>query len=160
MTAYELASLHAQISDNVNAQLTNFLTLLSLYLGAGYLIAHRLTLWSAIALTGIFVVVESGFSTVMYRTLASLIGLSREIRKLAEQGQDLQWHQAVGMPDWVLNWLPTNSLILLWVIVVAAVYFFFASRRHNMENQSPASASPPAPAAATISPSETPLQAT
>lgn len=50
MTAYELASLHTQIGDNMNAQLSNWLAIVSLYLGAGYLLAHRLSLAAAIAL--------------------------------------------------------------------------------------------------------------
>ena len=144
MTAYELASLHAQIGDNVNAQLTNFLTLLSLYLGAGYLIAHRLTLWSAIAFTGIFVIVESGYSLVMFRTLGSVVGVSREIRRLAEQGQGLEWHQAMITPGWVLDRLPTTSLIMLLAVLLGAVYFFFASRAHNLKAQTPAPIQPAA----------------
>jgi hypothetical protein len=39
MTGFELASLHAQLAETVNAQLANWIAILSVYLGAGYLVA-------------------------------------------------------------------------------------------------------------------------
>ena len=135
MTAYEMGSLHAQLGDNINAQFSNWLAILSLYLGAGYLIAHRLSLSSAVALTGVFVVLLGVFTFSMFRTLTGFVGLSREIRALAEQGKGLEWHAAATMPAWALDLFTTNAMVMLWLAIVGAVYFFFSSRRQNLKTQ-------------------------
>lgn len=138
MTEYELASLFTAISQTLGAQLSNYLTVVSLYLGAGYLVAHRLSLSSAIAFTGIFLVVNIGLITVTYTTIRGQMGLARQIHEVAEQGKGLQWHQGATMPAWVPTYMPMNSVILLTVVVLGAVYFFFASRRHNLKTLPPA----------------------
>ena len=135
MTAYEMASLHAQFADNLNAALGNWLAILTVYLGSGYLVAHRLTLSSAIALSGVFLLVLGGFSLVMFRAMTSWVGVGREIRRLAEQGKGLEWHQAATTPAWVLDTFATNSLIMMWIAIVASGYFFFSSRRQNLKTQ-------------------------
>jgi hypothetical protein len=138
MTEYELASLFTAISQTLGAQLSNYLTVVSLYLGAGYLVAHRLTLASAIIFTGIFLVVNLGLIQVTYTTLKGQMGVALQIKAFAEQGKGLQWHQGALMPDWVPTYMPVNGVILLTVIVLGAVYFFFASRRHNLKTLPPA----------------------
>jgi hypothetical protein len=149
MTEYELASLFAQISQTLNAQLSNYLTVVSLYLGAGYLVAHRLTLPSAITFTGIFLVMNLGLITVTIATVRGQMGVARQIHEFAEQGKGLQWHQGAAMPSWVPAYMPMNSAILLTVIALGAVYFFFASRRHNLKTLPPAPRNP-APAEADL----------
>ena len=138
MTAYELASLHAQLADNINAQLTNWLAILSVYLGAGYLVAHRLSLSSAIALNGVFLLILGGFTLSMFRTMDGFRGLSLEVRAFAEQGRGLEWHQAVTTPSFAIDWFAVNAMVLLWLALVGAVYFFFSSRHQNMKAQPPA----------------------
>lgn len=134
MTAYELVSLHTQIGDNMNAQLSNWLTILSLYLGAGYLLAHRLSMTAAVTLSAIFVMLTGGWTVVLYRTFLSFVGVSLEIRKLA----GLEWHQAAFTPLDSLTGFPIGSMIMLWVGIVAAVVFFFSTRRQNKAQQSQA----------------------
>jgi len=138
MTAYELASLHTQIGDNMNAQLSNWLAIVSLYLGAGYLLAHRLSLAAAIALSGIFLLIAGGWTMVFFRTFQSFVGVSREIRKLAGTDASLEWHQAAQTPDSVLANFPMMSTIFLWVIILGALFFFLSSRRQNLKALAPA----------------------
>jgi hypothetical protein len=134
MTAYELAALYVQTSDNVAAQFTNWITILSLYLGAGYLVAHRLTFASALVFTGIFVIVAVGSANVMVRAIVSLMGVGHEIRVLAEQGKGLTWHQAAVVPAYFETAFPVGSAVLLGVVLIGAVYFFFSSRRENLKS--------------------------
>lgn len=136
MTPYELASLHTQIGDNMNAQLSNWLTILSLYLGAGYLLSHRLSMTAAVTLSALFVVLTGSWTLVLYRTFLSFVGVSLEIRKLAEQHAGLEWHQAALTPLTAVTTFPIGSTIMLWVGIVAAVVFFFATRRQNKAQQS------------------------
>lgn len=137
MTAYELASLHSQISDNLNAQLTNWLAILSVYLGAGFLIAHRLTLLSAVAVSGIFVLLLGSYANVMFRSLRGLMGLVLQIRKFAEQGAGLEWHEALLMPAFSIDMFPIASLIMMWLGIIGAIYFFFSSRHQNLKTATP-----------------------
>ena len=135
MTAYELASLHTQIGDNINAQLSNWLAIVSLYLGAGYLLAHRLSLLSAIALSTIFLVILGGWTVQLLRAMQNWVGVSNEIRKLSEKSSGLEWHQAALVPPDTLAFFPVGGTITLWIIILAALSFFFSSRRQNLKTQ-------------------------
>lgn len=135
MTEFELASLHAQIGDNLAAALTNYLTIVSLYLGAGFLVAHRLALPSAVTFTSIFLVVNAEIVFAMFNAFRTSMGVAGQIRALAEQGKGLAWHHAATIPAWAQTYVPVFSAILLTAVVVGAVYFFFASRRHNLKTQ-------------------------
>ena len=137
MTAYELASLHAQIGQTINAQLANWLAILSVYLGAGYLVAHRISFPSAIALTIMAAVTLGSFARLISQTVGSFVGVSDEIKKISRQGGGLEWHQATTVPDFAKEWFPTNSFISMLVIVAFAIYFFFSSRRHNLKAAQP-----------------------
>ena len=137
MTAYELASLHAQLGQTINAQLANWLAILSIYLGAGYLFAHRMALWSAIAATFMAALTLTSFALTISRTLSSLVGVSAEIQKLAHNGGGLEWHEATRMTAFWIAWFPTNSLILMTAFVVISVYFFFSTRHQALKSAPP-----------------------
>lgn len=132
MTAYELASLHAQVGQTVNALLSNFLAALSVYLGAGYFVSHRMSLSSAVAMSVIAAGVLAGMANEISRFMQTFVGVSAEIQKVAARNEGLEWHQAVRLPAFAIDWFPTVSFILMLVIVAVAVYFFFSSRRQNL----------------------------
>lgn len=135
MTEYELASLNTQINDNMSSLLTNFITILSLYLGAGYLIAHRLTERTAIVFTGIFVLMYLGFCSGLYGAIRQQMGLFQEIRTFAAAGKGLAWHPWVGMPDWGAVIPLAIAVFNLSVVLIGAIYFFFSSRRQNLRRE-------------------------
>lgn len=134
MTAYELASLHAQILQTANAQLANWLAVLTVYLGAGYIVAHRLSLLNAIALS--FVAVSSlvVFALSISRTVRTFIGVSQEIQEVAARNDGLERHQAIGLSPGAMSWMETTVLVILLTLVAVAVYFFFSSRRRNLNS--------------------------
>lgn len=131
MTAYELASLHAQLGQTVNAQLANWLAILSVYLGAGYLVAHRMSFPAAVAVSFIGGGTLVLFARMISQSLESFVGVSAEIQKLARGGGGLEWHQATKIPTFMIEWFPTNSFVAMLVVVAAAIYFFFSSRHQN-----------------------------
>ncbi len=132
MTAYELASLHAQVGETINALLANWLAMLSLYLGAGYLVAHRMSLSSALAVNVIAISVLAGYANEVSRFTRTFVGVSAEIQKVAASHGGLEWHQAVHLPAFAIAWFPTFSFIMMMIVIAAAVYFFFSSRRQNL----------------------------
>jgi len=134
MTVYELASLHAQILQTANAQLANWLAVLTVYLGAGYIVAHRLSLPSAIALSLVAVSALVVFALSISRTVQTFIGVSQEIQKIAARRDGLEWHQAIGLSPGAMSWMETSVLLILLTLVAVAVYFFFSSRRHNLKS--------------------------
>lgn len=144
MTEYEMASLFTQMSDNLGTQLTNFLTIASLYLGAGYLVAHRMSRSSAVVFTGMFLVVNLGLIVLIVNSTRSWMGLAREMQGVVGRGGGLAWHQVAGMPSWVQVSMPVSSALLLFAVVAGAVYFFFSSRLSNLKAEARAAANPAA----------------
>ena len=136
MTAYELASLHSQLGAQVNLMLQNFIAILSLYVGAGFLVAHRLKLASAIMVTLLFLVADGGSVPRIVGVLKSWVGVSGEIRALAAQGHGLAWHEAVFMAPWQLDNFPIGSAIILWGLLLGAICFFFAHRHSSLQSES------------------------
>lgn len=144
MTEYEMASLFTQMGDNLGTQLTNFLTVTSLYLGAGYLVAHRMSRSSAIVFTGMFLVVNLGLIVLIVNSTRSWMGLAREMQAALGKGGGLAWHQVANMPAWVQVSMPVNSALLLTAVVAGAVYFFFSSRQTNLKAEAKVTAPPAA----------------
>jgi len=154
MTEYEMATLFTQMSDNLGTQLTNFLTIASLYLGAGYLVAHRMSLPAAIVFTGMFLIVNLGLIVLIFNSTRSWMGLAREMQGAAGRGGGLAWHQVADMPSWVQSTMPVNSLLLLFAVVAGAVYFFFSSRSASLKAEARAAAKTTALTADTAPPRE------
>ena len=141
MTEYEMASLHSQISGNLGSQLTNFLTIVSLYLGAGYLVSHRMSFSAAVTFSSMFVLVSLAQVFTMFNTMRSWTGLAAEMHSVAAKGGALAWHSTANLPSSVPTFGPIGGAVIFSVVVAAAVYFFFASRRYNKRLEAQASVS-------------------
>lgn len=132
MQPSEFVMLQAQLGETINAQLANWLTILSIYLGAGYLVAHRMKLHSAILVTVIAVLPLAGFALQIASILRVWTATIREIKALGQPGDPLAWHPAAQTPDWFVNYFPANSLVLMFVVIAAAMYFFFSMRAEQL----------------------------
>ena len=132
MSNYELASLYAQTGQTVNMQMANWLATLSVYLGAGYLVSHRLKLSMAIVLSLFAAMLLGSFAGVIATQLEVVTGVSAEMQKIAQSGGGLEWHPAVRVSASWIKWFPLVSKIMMWMGILMAVYFFFSMRREHL----------------------------
>ena len=111
MSEYEMASLHIELYNAIQASLTVFLTVLSGFLIASYFAAHRLDRFTGFVALTVFI----GFSLLNISgtggTLRSYARLAREMRAFAERGRGLAWHSTRDIP------LPVvDALEPLWTL--------------------------------------------
>ena len=131
MTEFEMAYLQNDILLALGSAGSYFFAILTAFLVASYLVAHRLTRPMAAVVVTIFIVASWGSIVTMYRITDSLAGLAREMKAFAEAGKGLTWHGITRTPDWALENARHLGTTLFIVATIAAVYFFFHSRRVN-----------------------------
>lgn len=131
MQPADFSMLYAQLGETINAQLANWLTILSIYLGAGYLVAHRLKIYSAIFVSLIAILPLAGFAWQISASLSVWAATIREIKALGQSGGPLAWHPAAQAPDFFLDYFAANSLVLMLIVIAAAAYFFFTMRAES-----------------------------
>jgi hypothetical protein len=133
MTEFEMISA-MQGYANINLTIMmNFFTVLTAYLAAGYLAAHRLSRAMAIFVTAMYLVMSTMFLVGMYRIMAIQAGLLHEMVNFAKAGKGLAW-----APFASTNTVESVNLIIgfsMFAIVVSAivggVYFFYDCRKRN-----------------------------
>ena len=131
MTEYEMAYLLNDMWINLISQTQFFFTILTTFLIASYIAAHRLTRSMTGVVVGLFLFACVGSCVNILRQTQTIIGLGNEMRAFALAGKGLGWHAVTKVPEWALqmNGLPGVAMSVL--ATVAAVYFFFHCRRVN-----------------------------
>lgn len=131
MTEYEMASLHAEIFNSIQASLTVFISVMSGFLVISVLFAHKLD-WITAA---VFSVALLGFETLIAMGIAAQLrtyaGLSAEMQAFAAAGGGLSWHNTNDMPLAIVHALRPAWLAASAVILLSAALFFLSSRRKN-----------------------------
>ena len=100
MTEFEIAYLHAELVNSMGFIFTGFFTVLSAFLVASYLVAHRLTRTMSVIDVGMFVFFTVGAIFLNYRTMQSLGGLTLQMHQMAQAGSGLAWHSSATIPKW------------------------------------------------------------
>jgi hypothetical protein len=131
MTEYELASLNLDTLMLLGASFATYFSLVSAFLVASYLAAHRLTRTMTAILIGLFVLWSLLTVATMSAQLSSLSGLAKKMRAFAGEGKGLEWHRAANLPDAMIDWPRFMIVAILALAAIAAVYFFFHCRRVN-----------------------------
>jgi hypothetical protein len=131
MTEFEMAYLQNDMLIGLGSGASYFFAMLTAFVVASYLVAHRLTKEMAAIVVGIFIVASCGSIVTMYRVMDSLAGLGREMKAFAGAGKGLAWHGITRTPEWGLESARYLGSALFIVATIAAVYFFFHSRRVN-----------------------------
>ena len=131
MTEYEMASLNIDTLLLLGASFTTYFSLVSAFLVASYLAAHRLTRTMATILIGLFVLWNMLMIGAVSAQLYSLSGLAKKMRTFADEGKGLEWHRVAHIPDSLIDWPRYLIVIILSLATIAAIYFFFHSRHVN-----------------------------
>lgn len=132
MTEYEFLSL---VQGHVNLGgviLMNYFSILTAYLVAGYLAAHRLTQSMALFVTAAFVTSCAIFMYMLMRNGEALQAIFNQMHALAQAGRGLAWNPLASRPPNV-DVLCYAALAVMAAGVIGGVYFFFQCRVHNRQ---------------------------
>lgn len=137
MTEFELVSAMQGYANYGTGLLMDFFSILTAYLAAGYLAAHRLTRAMASFVTAIFLVLSILFVLAFYRTFVLQIDLGGEMVNFAKVGKGLAWHpvslaSTAGVTHFGYVFMATLLTIVISAIV-GGVYFFYDCRKRNMQ---------------------------
>ena len=126
MTEYELVSLLQTQVNTIGAEIMDYFTILTAYLVAGYVAAHRLTLSMALFVTVMFVVSALFFVVSVMGDYTVTNVMMSELRGLAATGSSFR---SVLRPPLATGIIADVALIMMLSGIVGGVYFFFQSRR-------------------------------
>lgn len=138
MTEYEMAYLHAEITNSTILIFTGFFTVLTAFLFVSYMVAHKLTRTMMVICVGLYLFLCTGTLVLNVRTLSNLAGLSLKMRTFAQGGNGLDWHWTASSPEWNMLAAPYVGAFLYSVAIVSSVYFFFHCRRVNRKAEAAA----------------------
>jgi hypothetical protein len=131
MTEYELISLLQTQINTIGVEIMDYFTVLTAFLVAGYVAAHRLTLSMSLFVTVMFVVSALFFvASVMgdYEVTKVMMG---ELRRLADTGTSFRWVHRAQQSPLAVDIISDVALFMMLCGILGGVYFFFQSRRHN-----------------------------
>jgi uncharacterized membrane protein YesL len=136
MTEFEMAYLANDMMMALGTSTSILFTMLSAFLVASYVAAHRLTKPMAAIVVSIFVIFCFYTIATMFRQLESMAGLAGKMRAFAEAGKGLEWHAVSHVNP---NWITTTRFVgvsILLLAMIASVYFFFHCRSVNQKAES------------------------
>ncbi len=131
MTEFEMAYLQNDMLVALANGTQFFFTLLSAFLAASYVGAHRLTRPMVVVVIGLFVLTAFSSILAQFRQMESLAGLAEQIRAFAAAGKGLQWSAVTKIPAWWVESLRYIAAAVFLIAVIASVFFFFHCRRVN-----------------------------
>lgn len=149
MSEYELASLHTQMLGLIFSAIVAQFGVLSAFMVASFLAAHRLSRTMAIIAILLFVTYFVGSIIPILATTVSFLSLSDYMRAYAASGRGLSWHLTARPVSLELRNISFGfTLVSLFLAHLAAIIFFFHCRHVNgklakasetlPENRSPA----------------------
>src|SRR5262245_9002896 len=131
MSEYEMAALHAELFNSVQASMTVFLTLFSGFVAVSYFAAHRLDRVS-VAVGLVFFVGFALFNLLgTGAAMRTYAGLSHDMQAYAAAGRGLRWHNVSNAPLWAIDIMQPVIMLGGLIVIAAALRIFFYYRRAN-----------------------------
>ena len=131
MSEFEMAYLQNDMMLALGSATQFFFGMLSAFLVASYIAAHKLTRPMMIVVVCLFVAAALSSIGAIYRQMESLAGLVAQVKAFAVAGNGLQWHMATQVPQWWIESIRYVAVLLFLAAMVGSVYFFFHCRRVN-----------------------------
>lgn len=128
MSEYELVSLLQTQINTIGTEIMDYFTILTAYLVAGYVAAHRLTLSMAMFVTAMFVLSALFFVANVMGSYVAADVLTNQMNALAERAHNTLAPQQSPTAAYVVAGV---ALIMMVSGILGGVYFFFQSRSHN-----------------------------
>lgn len=140
MTEYEMAHLNNEYVNTGALLLSMQFSILSAFLVAAYVAAHRLTLVMSGFVVAAFVFSSIVLSMTMYRSIVDFIGLRHAMFVAAKEGKGLAWHSAAQFDMSAVVFPAASPAVFptIWMaMALGAVFFFFHCRRVNLKAETP-----------------------
>jgi small basic protein len=133
MSEFEMAYLLNDIQLAITANSSMLFTIVSAFLVASYVVAHRLSPLMIGILLGIYAYAFLGTALAIERQMASMFGLGYQIATQAAAGNQLHWHAFANpwAPPSERSVLPMATLLFSCTVFVGSIVFFFHCRRVN-----------------------------
>ena len=134
MSEYEMASLHAQLFGLIFSANVGMFGVVSAFMAASFVAAHRLTRTMAFITVLLFVLYSVGVLIAAAGMVESFMRLSAHMHDYAESGRGLSWHltsQARSQELRLVSLYFTAATLVL--AHLAALFFFFHCRRVNRQ---------------------------
>ena len=125
MTDYEILSLFGEFATNTQDTFINYVSILSAFIIASYLVANKLTNRMAVVLIGLFSMVAIQQGTALLLHWNDQLGLLAEIRGRDELG----WHGANRAPAWFGLVFYATYFVTVFGGYIGSLIFFFERRR-------------------------------
>lgn len=125
MTDYEILSLFSEFGANTQTVFMNYVTVLSAFLIAGFLVADRLSKTMTIVLVALFSVVAFQQGTALLLHWGDQVGLMADIRGREALG----WHGSARVGPLIGALFNITYFVAVIGGYVGALVFFFSRRR-------------------------------
>ena len=134
MTEYEMASLANDMTGTASVLFLNWISVVTAFLVAGYLVSHRMNGWMIATLLLVYSYVYYGMVIPMFGQIANLQGLGRKMEAFANAGSGLEWH-SIGTrglpPQWVWSATDIVNVVAFAVVYLVSIAFFVQCRHMN-----------------------------
>ena len=131
MTEYELVSLLQTQINTIGAEIMDYFTILTAFLVAGYVAAHRLTRSMALFVIVMFTVSALFFVANVMGAYAATTLILRELARMAQTGSSLGGAMDVRRSPLPIDIVADVALTMMLGGIVGGIYFFLQSRRTN-----------------------------
>jgi len=129
MTDYELVSLVTNSIMNTANMFMHLFAIVSAYVLAGYVFAHRISTRMYRLVNFLFVTVFMVMSSTTFASLLHVRSLNRQVR----MRDDLSWNVVTWMPSSLETVLVFLLPVILLIVLAGALAFFHSSRKHAAE---------------------------
>ncbi len=130
MTDYEVLSLFNEMAANTQGAFMNFVTILSAFLIAGFLAAHKLSKTMTIIVIALFTVAALQEGAVMIFHWIGQAGLMVDMRSR----EALSWHGATRGGRWLGPIFTTTFVFIVVGGYIGALVFFFHQQRTGLKS--------------------------
>jgi hypothetical protein len=131
MTEYEMADLFDSLYATAFTMSSISMTLVSGFLVASFVAAHRLSRTMTGLALGIYTWMTFLMINASYRQFSIISGLYSKMRDFNTSGKGLEWHTGALSPAATTDATPYAISAFGVIVFVATIYFFFHCRRVN-----------------------------
>jgi hypothetical protein len=145
MTEFEMAYLLTDMQVAISTSNTVTLTIVSGFLVASYVAAHKLNRLMVWLLVGVYSYWWVGAAGLQNRQMVTYMRLLGKMHAFAAEGKGLEWHSAASIPSQgLLDAGPVVALLFNLTVFAASIVFFFQCRREGQKADTAATVQPTA----------------
>lgn len=133
MSEFEMAYLMNDMMGTASTEFLNWVSVVTAFLAAGYIVSHRLDRWMIGAVLFVYSYTYLGMVRPMLVQIANIQGLAGKMETFAKAGKGLDWHAVSHglLPQWLIDAEDITNVVTFALVYLVTVAFFFQQRRFN-----------------------------